>query len=114
MTLKKSLFLVAPLMLVCLVMRPQSHGEIDNQFALPVNEPQPDLQDADLMGRIQLLEKRIADLEVEREQIQRSNRESRIVLRPQPNVPLENSGPANNTNGTTWRVHMLSHRSSRG
>jgi hypothetical protein len=76
-----------------------------------------DANQLDLLSRIEALEKRIAKLEAEKSLVQQAdNQETRYIPAPRtlPQVaPSENDDtPPRKTNGTTWRIRMLSHRSS--
>ena len=70
----------------------------------------------DLLNRIEALEKRIVKLEAETLPVrQADNKETRTVPAPRllpQTAKLDNEAPPRKTNGTTWRIRMLSHRSS--
>jgi hypothetical protein len=91
----------------------RADDDIQNEAAIPSAVT---VSQADLLARIETLEKRIAKLEAEKSPIQQAdNRETLFIPAPRtlPQVaPLENENPGNKTNGTTWRIRMLSHRSS--
>ena len=94
---------------------PQSRAHDDSKTD-STNRQVSEISQADLLERIVMLEQRLARLESEKSLVQQAdNRETASEPAPRPLpaiVPTEKVNPPKKTNGTTWRIRMLSHRSS--
>lgn len=108
-------YVVALLMLVCLVMKPQSLEELDDRSTRSAMAMHLELQPDELVPLIRTPGNRIIDLDEKNTRLHSEQRQSREIVRPRRLVKFVPEGPvspANHPDGTTWRIHLLSQISS--